>query len=315
MTKVSYNELLDAGVHFGHLKRKWNPNMAPYIFMEKNGIHIIDLNKTAAKIDEVAVAIKQIAKSGKKILFVATKKQAKDIVADYVKKVNMPYVTERWPGGMLTNFATIRKAVRKMASIDKMFTDGTSSNMSKKERLQVSRERAKLEKNLGSISDLSRLPSALFIVDINKEHIAVAEAKKLSIPTFAIVDTNSNPNEVDFPIPANDDAAKSIALIVKVMVDSIEEGLAERKYDKDKQAEEEKEEALETERLKLVSLSEIEEDDDEENLKKSKKVAVKTTLKLKEDIEEEEKEKAKKSTSKAPKTLIKKSSGAKKSIK
>ncbi|MFA4851796.1 MAG: 30S ribosomal protein S2 [Bacteroidales bacterium] len=303
MARVSYSELLDAGVHFGHLKRKWNPNMAPYIFMEKNGIHIIDLNKTAAKIEEAGSAIKQIAKSGKKILFVATKKQAKDIVAEQVKTVNMPYVTERWPGGMLTNFATIRKAVKKMASIDKMFTDGTSDNLSKKEKLQISRERAKLEKNLGSIADLSRLPSAIFVVDINKEHIAVAEAKKLNIPTFAIVDTNSNPNEVDFPIPANDDAAKSISMIIKAMVDSIEDGLAERKYDKDKLAEEEKEEALENERIKSKALAEIEEeDDDETEAIKVKKVAMKTVLKIAEDAEEE-KNKSKKTVVKAPRSL------------
>jgi small subunit ribosomal protein S2 len=199
MARTNYNELLDAGVHFGHLRRKWNPNMAPYIFMERNGIHIIDLNKTIAKIDEAAAAMKQIAKSGKKILFVATKKQAKDVVANLVKQVNMPYVTERWPGGMLTNFATIRKAVKKMATIDKMGTDGTFDNMSKRERLQVMRERAKLEKQLGSIVDLNRLPAAIFVVDICKEHIAVAEARKLNIPTFAIVDTNANPNEIDFP--------------------------------------------------------------------------------------------------------------------
>ena len=313
MAKVNYNDLLDAGVHFGHLRRKWNPNMAPYIFMEKNGIHIIDLNKTIAKIDEAAIAIKQIAKSGKKVLFVATKKQAKDIVADHVKRVNMPYVTERWPGGMLTNFATIRKAVRKMASIDKMFTDGTSDNMSKKERLQVSRERAKLEKNLGSISDLSRLPSALFIVDISKEHIAVAEAKKLNIPTFAIVDTNSNPNEVDFPIPANDDAAKSIALIVKAMVESIEEGLAERKFDKDKLAEDEKEEAAEIDRLKAKTLAELEEDEDDDEVKKSKKAAAKAAA-LKLDEENENKDKAKRPALR-PKGLVKKPLGLKKPIK
>jgi len=286
MARVTYNDLLDAGVHFGHLKRKWNPNMAPYIFMEKNGIHIIDLNKTAAKIDEAAAAIKQISKSGKKILFVATKKQAKDIVADHVKKVNMPYVTERWPGGMLTNFATIRKAVRKMANIDKMFTDGTSDNLSKKERLQISRERAKLEKNLGSISDLSRLPAALFIVDISKEHIAVAEAKKLNIPTFAIVDTNSNPNQVDFAIPANDDAAKSIDLIVRLMVESIEEGLSERKFDKDKIAEE-RDEALENEKNKSKTLAEFEDSEEEESVKIARKAEAKAALKLKEEEEEE----------------------------
>jgi small subunit ribosomal protein S2 len=317
MARVNYNELLDAGVHFGHLKRKWNPNMAPYIFMEKNGIHIIDLNKTAAKMEEAGAAIKQIAKSGKKILFVATKKQAKDIVAEHVKKVNMPYVTERWPGGMLTNFATIRKAVRKMGNIDKMFTDGTSDNMSKKERLQVSRERAKLEKNLGSIADLSRLPAAIFIVDISKEHIAVAEAKKLSIPTFAIVDTNSNPNEVDFPIPANDDAAKSISLIVGSMVESIEEGLAERKFDKDKQTEEEKEAAAEIEKLKAKTLAELEEDEEEDEVKKAKKTAAKAaTLKLKEDDEEKD-EKVKRPVLKATKNFTKRPTvgGAKKSIK
>ena len=234
MPRTNFDALLDAGSHFGHLKRKWNPNMAPYIFMEKNGIHIIDLHKTVAKIDESAAALKQIAKSGKKILFVATKKQAKQIVADRIVKTGMPYVTERWPGGMLTNFATIRKAVRKMASIDKMIKDNTFSNLSKRERLQITRERAKLEKNLGSIADLTRLPSALFIVDIMKEHIAVAEAKKLNIPTFAIVDTNSNPNEVDFVIPANDDAAKSIQLIVDIMATAIEEGLAERKVEREK---------------------------------------------------------------------------------
>ena len=238
MSRTNFNDLLEAGSHFGHLKRKWNPAMAPYIFTEKNGIHIIDLNKTVVKIDEAADALKQIAKSGKKILFVATKKQAKDIVADKVKAIGMPYVTERWPGGMLTNFATIRKAVKKMATIDKMSTDGTFDNISKKEKLQISRERAKLETNLGSIVDLSRLPAALFIVDISKEHIAVAEAKRLNIPTFAIVDTNSDPNAVDFAIPANDDASTSIALITSIIAKAIEEGLAERKVDKETAAEE-----------------------------------------------------------------------------
>jgi len=239
MARTTFEELLDAGVHFGHLKRKWNPNMAPYIFMERNGIHIIDLYKTIAKIEEAASAMKQIAKSGKKVLFVATKKQAKDIVADHVKRINMPFVTERWPGGMLTNFATIRKAVRKMSSIDKMMTTNTWKNLSKRERLQITRERAKLEKQLGSIADLNRLPSALFIVDINKEKIAVAEAKKLNIPTFALVDTNTDPKKIDFPIPANDDASKSISIIVKTMVDAIEEGLAERKMERDKRAHDE----------------------------------------------------------------------------
>lgn len=243
MSRTNFNELLEAGSHFGHLKRKWNPAMAPYIFTEKNGIHIIDLNKTVVKIDEAANALKQIAKSGKKILFVATKKQAKDIVAEKVKAVGMPYVTERWPGGMLTNFATIRKAVKKMATIDKMGQDGTFDNISKKEKLQISRVRAKLETNLGSIVDLSRLPAALFIVDISKEHIAVAEAKRLNIPTFAIVDTNSDPTAVDYAIPANDDASTSISLITGIVAKAIEEGLAERKVDKEAAAAEEKENA------------------------------------------------------------------------
>ncbi len=236
--RTSFNELLEAGSHFGHLKRKWNPAMAPYIYAEKNGIHIIDLNKTVAKIEEAANALKQIARSGKKILFVATKKQAKDIVANKVKEINMPYVTERWPGGMLTNFSTIRKSVRRMAQIDKMSSDGTFGNISKRERLQFARERAKLETQFGSIADLSRLPAALFIVDITKEHIAVAEAKRLNIPTFAIVDTNSNPNLVDYAIPANDDASTSISYIVGLMCDAIKEGLSDRKADKEAMAEE-----------------------------------------------------------------------------
>lgn len=242
MSRVSFDQLLDAGVHFGHLKRKWNPKMAPYIFMEKNGIHIIDLHKTVAKVEEAASAMKQVAKSGKKILFVATKKQAKEIVAEQVKRVNMPYVVERWPGGMLTNFATIRKAVKKMTSIDKLMNDKAFESISKRERLQISRERAKLEKNLGSIADLTRLPSAIFIVDINKEHIAVAEARRLNIPIFAMVDTNTNPDVVDFPIPANDDASKSISVIIEAMANAIEEGLTERKFDKDRKAADEKEE-------------------------------------------------------------------------
>ncbi|MDR0968943.1 MAG: 30S ribosomal protein S2 [Lentimicrobiaceae bacterium] len=241
MSKVSFEQLLDAGVHFGHLKRKWNPNMAPYIFMERNGIHIIDLYKTQEKMEDAANALRQLAKSGKKILFVATKKQAKDIVAEQVQKVGMPYVTERWPGGMLTNFATIRKAVRKMSNIDKLMVSDSYNNLSKRERLQIQREREKLEKNLGSIADLSRLPSAVFVVDVTKEHIAVAEARKLNIPTFAIVDTNSNPNLIDFPVPGNDDASKSIALIIGTMVEAIEEGLNERKLSKDKMADDNKE--------------------------------------------------------------------------
>ncbi len=235
MAQVSFDELLDAGVHFGHLRRKWNPNMAPYIFMERNGIHIIDLYKTQVKLEEAQKAIKQIAKSGRRILFVATKKQAKTLVSDLVKKINMPYVTERWPGGMLTNFATIRKAVRKMTNIDKMASTSSWTNLSKRERLQITRERAKLEKNLGSISDMSRLPAALFVVDINKEKIAVAEARKLNIPIFAMVDTNTDPTIIDFAIPANDDASKSIYLIVNSAVEAIAEGLNERKMAKDKQ--------------------------------------------------------------------------------
>lgn len=238
MARTNYKELLEAGVHFGHLKRKWNPNMAPYIFMERNGIHVIDLHKSVAKMEEAAAAMKQIAKSGKKILFVATKKQAKDTLESRMKEINMPYVTERWPGGMLTNFVTIRKAIRKMASIDKMKTDGTFNTMSKRERLQVDRQRAKLEKDLGSISDLTRLPAALFIIDINKEHIAVKEAKKLNIPTFAIVDTNADPRQVDFAIPGNDDASQSIDKIVSVMAEAIKEGLSERKAARDAAKEE-----------------------------------------------------------------------------
>lgn len=233
MARLEFNTLLEAGVHFGHLRRKWNPNMAPYIFAEKKGIHIIDLNKTAVKLEEASNAMRSIARSGKKILFVATKKQAKDIVAEKVKATGMPYVTERWSGGMLTNFGTIRRAIKKMSNIDRMKVDGTFDNMSKRERLQVSRQREKMEKNLGSIADLTRLPSALFIVDIVKEHIALAEARKLGIPTFAMVDTNSDPSLVDFPIPANDDATKSIELIVDTMIAAIQEGLEDRKRDKD----------------------------------------------------------------------------------
>ena len=233
MTELKFEELLEAGCHFGHLKRKWNPKMAPYIFKEHNGIHVIDLQKTIAKADEAANALKQIARGGKKVLFVATKKQAKDVVAEMVKTVDMPFVTERWPGGMLTNFTTIRKAVKKMNQLDQMMHDKDFNNISKRERLQVQRERAKLDKNLGSIADLTRLPSALFVVDINKEHIAVAEARRLNIPTFAIVDTNTNPDLIDFPIPANDDASKSIAAILKYMVEAIQEGLNERMLDKE----------------------------------------------------------------------------------
>ena len=229
---VTFEDLLNAGAHFGHLKRKWNPAMAPYIFMERNGIHIIDLHKTLAKIDEAAAAMKQIAKSGKRVLFVATKKQAKQVVAELAKDAAMPYITERWAGGMLTNFPTIRKAIKKMGTIDKMTTDGTFDALSKRERLQITRQRAKLEKNLGSIADLSRLPAALFVVDVMKEHIAVAEAKRLGIPVFGIVDTNSNPVGIDFVIPANDDATKSIELIVAEMTAALKEGAMERKLEK-----------------------------------------------------------------------------------
>ena len=232
MSRTNFEELLEAGCHFGHLKRKWNPAMAPYIFMERNDIHIIDLHKTVVKVDEAAAALKQIAKSGRKILFVATKKQAKDVVSDKATAVGMPYITERWAGGMLTNFPTIRKAVKKMTTIDKMATDGTFDNISKREKLQITRQREKLEKNLGSIADLTRLPSALFIVDVMKEHIAVLEAQRLGIPVFAIVDTNSNPNGIDFVIPANDDATKSVDIILGAMVAAIQEGLEERKVEK-----------------------------------------------------------------------------------
>ena len=240
MSRTNFDQLLQAGCHFGHLKRKWNPAMAPYIFMERNGIHIIDLNKTVAKVDEAAEALKAIAKSGKKILFVATKKQAKDIVAEKAASVNMPYVNERWAGGTLTNFPTIRKAVKKMTNIDKLMADGTFSNLSKRELLQISRQRAKLEKNLGSIADLTRLPSALFVVDVMKEHIAVKEANRLGIPVFGMVDTNSDPKNIDFVIPANDDAKDSIEVILDAVCGAISEGLEERKAD-EKAAAEQKE--------------------------------------------------------------------------
>ena len=233
MTKIDVNDLLNAGVHFGHLTRKWNPSMAPYIYMERNGIHIINLYKTAAKIDEAKLALKKIASSGRKILFVATKKQAKDIVAQKADSVNMPYITERWPGGMLTNFVTIRKAVKKMNAIDRMKADGTFETLSKKEKLQVDRQRAKLEKNLGSISDMTRLPGAIFVVDTLNEKISVQEAQKLNIPIFAMVDTNSDPNEVDFIIPSNDDASKSIEKILDIVCNAIQESLEERKKEKE----------------------------------------------------------------------------------
>lgn len=243
MEQIEYKDLLDAGVHFGHLTRKWDPRMAPYIFMEKNGIHIIDLNKTLVCLEEASNAIKQIVRSGKKVMFVATKKQAKDLVAEEAKRLNMPFVTERWLGGMLTNFATIRKSLKKMSSIDKMMKEEAYKNLAKKERLMITRQREKLETVLGGIADLTRLPAALFVVDIKREHIAIAEAQKLGIPVFALVDTNSNPNEVDFPIPANDDAFKSISLLVKAFGAAIEEGLSERKKDKEEAKLSEEEEA------------------------------------------------------------------------
>ncbi len=232
MSRVNFDQLLEAGVHFGHLKRKWNPAMAPYIFMERNGIHIIDLHKTVAKVDEAAEVLKQFAKSGKKVLFVATKKQAKQIIADKASAIGMPYVIERWPGGMLTNFPTIRKAIKKMTTIDKMTKDGAFDNLSKREKLQITRQRAKLEKTLGSIVDLTRLPSALFVVDVMKEHIAVREANRLGIPVFGMVDTNSNPDNINYVIPANDDASKSVEVIVSVITEAMNEGLQERKAEK-----------------------------------------------------------------------------------
>ena len=258
MSRTDFKQLLEAGAHFGHLKRKWNPKMAPYIFMEKNGIHIIDLHKTVVKVDEAAAALKQIVKSGRRVLFVATKKQAKEIVAEKVSTVNMPYVTERWPGGMLTNFPTIRKAVKKMATIDKFTADGTYNNFSKREKLQISRQRAKLEKNLGSIADLTRLPAAIFVVDIQKEANAVKEAKRLNIPVFAMVDTCCDPTDIDYVIPANDDATKSIAVVLDAVVGAIAEGLTERKLEKEKEAAEapKKEEKEAKPRIRKVARAE-----------------------------------------------------------
>ena len=235
MNQATFDELLDAGVHFGHLKRKWNPKMAPYIFMERNGIHVIDLQKTTVKLNEACSALKQIAKSGRKVLFVATKKQAKDIVSEKVKPTNMPFVTERWPGGMLTNFPTIKRTIKKMATIDKRFADGTYDKLQKRERLQIQRQRNKLDKTFGSISNMNRPPAAIFIVDVTKENIAVREAQRLNIPIFAMVDTNSNPNDVDFPIPANDDASKSISYIIDKTTEAIQEGIDERKMEKEKE--------------------------------------------------------------------------------
>jgi small subunit ribosomal protein S2 len=259
MSRTTYKELLDAGVHFGHLKRKWNPSMAPYIFMEKNGIHIIDLHKSVAKLEEAANALKQIAASGKKVLFVATKKQAREIITDRIGKLNQPYITERWTGGMLTNFVTIRKAIRKMDSIDKLLGEEEGSKLNKKERLFLTRQREKLDKNLGSIKDLTRLPAALFIVDCKKEHIAVAEAKKLNIPIFAMVDTNTDPKQIDFPIPANDDAAKSIDKIIEVISEAIREGLEERSQMKAKKADA-KEAAEKVEEKKAEAQEEVSEE-------------------------------------------------------
>jgi small subunit ribosomal protein S2 len=262
MSKVTFENLLAAGAHFGHQKRKWNPAMAPYIFEEKKGIHIIDLNKTIAHLDQACAAMKQIAKSGKKVLFVATKKQAKEIIAERVKELNMPYVTERWTGGMLTNFQTTRKSIRKMSSIDKMKTDGTWETLNKRERLFKTRQREKLEKNFGSIADMTRQPAAIFIVDILKEHIALHEAKRLAVPTFAIVDTNSNPRLVDFPIPANDDATKSISLILDAICGAIKEGLEERKSAKDKaDSEDAKEKTTKAEKKEVVEATEEEKKD------------------------------------------------------
>jgi small subunit ribosomal protein S2 len=255
MARTTYQDLLDAGVHFGHLTRKWNPKMAQYIFMERNGIHIIDLNKTLVRVEEAAAAIKQIVKSGRKVLFVSTKKQAKDIVAEFARSVNMPYVTERWLGGMLTNFATVRKSIKKMTNIDKMAKDGTYDILSKKEKLMIQRERIKLETLLGGIADLNRLPAALFLIDVKKEHIAVTEALKLNIPTFAMVDTNSDPSNIDFPIPANDDATKSISLITGIIIQAIIEGLEERKQEKD--AETDKEAAAEKAKVDAPAIDKV----------------------------------------------------------
>ena len=285
MAKIEVNDLLNAGVHFGHLTRKWNPNMAPYIYMERNGIHIINLYKTAAKIEETNEALRKIASSGRKILFVATKKQAKDIVAEKAKSVNMPYITERWPGGMLTNFVTIRKAVKKMGAIDRMKKDGTFETLSKKERLQVDRLRAKLEKNLGSITEMTRLPGAIFIVDTTREHIAVREAQKLKIPIFAMVDTNSDPRDVNYVIPSNDDASKSIDKILSLVTDAVTEGLSERKKEKEETSDsdaKEMEEAAKEEQAETIV---------PEAIAKSTKSETKKESTATEEKEEESKEK------------------------
>ena len=339
MTQTEVKELLNAGVHFGHLTRKWDPNMAPYIYMERNGIHIINLYKTLAKIREAQKALKKIALSGRKILFVATKKQAKDIVAKYSKKISMPYITERWPGGMLTNFVTIRKAVKKMGSIDRMKKDGTFETLSKKEKLQVNRMRSKLEKNLGSITDMTRLPGAVFVVDIKRENIAIKEAQKLNIPIFAMVDTNSDPRKVDFIIPSNDDASKSIDKIISLITDAISDGLSERKIEKESEAKEETQnenvsevkektqthDVLEvTEETQTHDVIEVKEKTQIENVvkteeeidvKKESKVKKKATkqIKLKKEIKEKEKTKLKNKVSK--KTGVKTKSPEKKTTK
>ena len=289
MSRTNFDQLLQAGCHFGHLRRKWNPAMAPYIFMERNGIHIIDLNKTVAKVDEAAEALKQIAKSGKKILFVATKKQAKDIVADKAASVNMPYVIERWPGGMLTNFPTIRKAVKKMTNIDKLMADGTFANLSKRELLQITRQRAKLEKNLGSIVDLTRLPSALFVVDVMKEAIAVKEANRLGIPVFAMVDTNSDPNNIDFVIPANDDAKDSVDAILTACCQAIAEGLEERKVEKadEKAASEQVEEVAEVKPKRARKARKEKEEEETAEVKAEAKEEVKEEVAEAKQVKEE----------------------------
>ena len=298
MPRTEFKQLLDAGVHFGHLKRKWNPNMAPYIFMEKNGIHIIDLQKTIVKIDEAADALKQIARSGRKVMFVATKKQAKTIVAEKVSAVNMPYVVERWPGGMLTNFPTIRKAVKKMSTIDKMIKDSSWDNLSKREKLQISRQRAKLEKILGSIVDLTRLPAALFIIDVMKEKIAVREAQRLSIPIFGMVDTNSDPNGIDFVIPANDDASQSIDLIVGIMCEAIKDGLSDRKVEREKDETDEKPLSTLKKGRKAVAKIIVEDDeeveaDDKDEILEDELEAILEDEDLDEEVEEDAAEEAK----------------------
>ena len=301
MGKIEVKELLDAGVHFGHLTRKWNPNMAPFIYMERNGIHIINLYKTVAKIEEASEALKKIAASGRKILFVATKKQAKEIVAESASKVNMPYITERWPGGMLTNFVTIRKAVKKMAAIDRMKKDGTFNTLSKKERLQVARLREKLEKNLGSISDMTRLPGALFVVDIIREHIAIKEAQKLNIPIFAMVDTNSDPREVEYVIPSNDDASKSITKIFENITPAIQEGLAERNSEKENNKEETKTETKDEAKVEAKDEAKVE-------TKEEAKVEAKDEAKVetKEEAKVEAKDEAKVETEEETKVEAKK---------